>query len=1051
MGGICTRRVRQQICGKWEDDSDDEWKRQNEAANQIPMYRLVYLSGIGLLVMKYHNRASDTDFEDSLRRGVQHFLYDEGRGKVIEEWDYIQYRKNMTQDASKKEMYDDMSKQELIAEFHDYQKDSINQFIPHKAGWDIDQRGAVGETILHLCYLNNTDAHRHIAKHLLKLYPSLVYDIYEGADYYGESVLHIAIINNDTESVKMLVGQYGAELDRRATGRFFRPHDLKERKAITLSKSNYAGDAYYGEYPLAFAASTGNTEIYDYLIDESLGGTRPGQGKADPNAMDSFGNTVIHMTIIHNQKLMFNHAIKHHKKPASYEIRNGAGLTPLQLSYKLGRYELFSSLLDLTSQTQWTYGSLAFVAYPLSMLDSIGPNGEPNRSSALRTIIKNDSMQHLKMLEGQVIRDLLQKKWKHYARAHFYFKFFWALLHLSVMSVAVYLRPGPEDDLLDTTGSTNRGRIVAEVSMVIGCIAKTITELFEVISRGSLRSYMGSLREFPFKALFIIGTMLVFLCIPCRFLGMRNVEDLLFIMSLPLSWSYIFFFYRGMRSLGPLIVMIGKMLAGDLMRFSIIYIIFVFTFAQVFSYLYKDTIQNEVDDFATWNGSFMTVFLLTVGEFDAVTFKYSRLPFVGHVVYVIFLLLVPVMMLSMLIAMMGKTYGIIEERSYMEWNRQWAMLVLNMERSISSSSLAKYQQKYSSKIKIPWSVAVKKGLVAANLGQTVADETGRDPFKNLRGLQSPMKSERKDSATVPLVTVDSSSSMSDMKLGKDDQQKPPKKTEEEEDKEEEEKFYFTRALLVTKKLAKSQARTKREVKQRWKWCCRVVNRRKDMLERQKKRLSVFEMYQKEKTILMSTRDGPRDGTLPHANRLNTVQERIEPSILQYVHPGQKKSSYESGSSGRRSSSKTDKKRRQSGRKSKRDDKGTSTPTQVQLDRFENSSVPRLWSTTGVMNSTLSADKRSHNVLVHSPVMPRFRSVIQSENSLGPSPFGGSKTLPASTAPGSFVEGLPPLRGSPRYADIRGTADRKDKKKKSKKKPSKSQGVSRSSDDAEDQC
>ena len=101
----------------------------------------------------------------------------------------------------------------------------------------------------------------------------------------------------------MLVGQYGAELDRRATGRFFRPHDLKERNPFALKKSNYQGDAYYGEYPLAFAAATGNIEIYDYLIEESLTETRPGQGKADPNAQDSFGNTVIHMTIIHNQKV----------------------------------------------------------------------------------------------------------------------------------------------------------------------------------------------------------------------------------------------------------------------------------------------------------------------------------------------------------------------------------------------------------------------------------------------------------------------------------------------------------------------------------------------------------------------------------------------------------------------------------------------------------------------------------------------------------------------------------------------------------------------------
>ena len=95
------RRIRQRICGKWEDDPDDEWKRQNEAANQIPMYRLVFLSGMGLLVMKYHSRISDSEFEQFLRRDVEQFLYERGAGKVIEEWDYIQYRKSVTQDASK--------------------------------------------------------------------------------------------------------------------------------------------------------------------------------------------------------------------------------------------------------------------------------------------------------------------------------------------------------------------------------------------------------------------------------------------------------------------------------------------------------------------------------------------------------------------------------------------------------------------------------------------------------------------------------------------------------------------------------------------------------------------------------------------------------------------------------------------------------------------------------------------------------------------------------------------------------------------------------------
>jgi len=54
------------------------------------------------------------------------------------------------------------------------------------------------------------------------------------------------------------------------------------------------GDSYYGEYPLAFAACFGYVEIYDYLIDHG----------ADPNCKDSFGNNVLHMIVIANQKVL---------------------------------------------------------------------------------------------------------------------------------------------------------------------------------------------------------------------------------------------------------------------------------------------------------------------------------------------------------------------------------------------------------------------------------------------------------------------------------------------------------------------------------------------------------------------------------------------------------------------------------------------------------------------------------------------------------------------------------------------------------------------------
>ncbi len=58
-----------------------------------------------------------------------------------------------------------------------------------------------------------------------------------------------------------------------------------------LSNHFSSGHAYYGEYPLAFAAAFGHIEIYDFLIEHG----------ADPNMQDSYGNTVLHMLVIRNQ------------------------------------------------------------------------------------------------------------------------------------------------------------------------------------------------------------------------------------------------------------------------------------------------------------------------------------------------------------------------------------------------------------------------------------------------------------------------------------------------------------------------------------------------------------------------------------------------------------------------------------------------------------------------------------------------------------------------------------------------------------------------------
>ena len=105
--------------------------------------------------------------------------------------------------------------------------------------------------------------------------------------YTGETILHIAIVQEDEEMVQFLLDE-GIEISSQAKGVFFQPRfqqprssdltmlqrlkariigvDLKADKFAAVKKveNKYSG-CYYGEYPLSFAASIGNVDICDQL------------------------------------------------------------------------------------------------------------------------------------------------------------------------------------------------------------------------------------------------------------------------------------------------------------------------------------------------------------------------------------------------------------------------------------------------------------------------------------------------------------------------------------------------------------------------------------------------------------------------------------------------------------------------------------------------------------------------------------------------------------------------------------------------------------------
>ncbi|XP_045165814.2 transient receptor potential cation channel subfamily V member 5-like isoform X2 [Mercenaria mercenaria] len=662
------------------EDPDSAWQEQNREVERNPMYKFADLNRGGKLVEAYR-KGGVVAVQEIARREIGPYLYNGGKGKTVERIDYIKWLRQREAMKTGSTIWETKSDEELISEWNEHEKNSFNKVSTHEACWDLAKRGGVGETPLHLLYLMDSAEHVETAKILLNMYPKLALDFYEADEYYGESCLHLATVYGDFESVKLLVSN-GAYVNQRATGRFFLPEDQKNARTKT---TNYEGYAYYGEYPLAFAACFGYMDIYDYLIDNG----------ADPNLQDSFGNTTLHMVVIADQPEMYKYMVKHHKKPAQRDIVNNENLTPLALASKLGRHRLFKEILELNSIEFWRYSNVTCSAYPLTEIDSISPNGEPNYSSALMIAINGEEDDHLEMLEGGVMRQLLDDKWKTFARKRFIQRLILTFIHLSMISVAIYLRPA--SDLLTYNSASDGVRFAAEIIVCLMCLAYLILEVIEIGAQGAL-AFLKNCRHAPDHTVFMLSCFLILLCIPFRFTGKQYVEDVLLILSVPGSWFFLLFFARSVKLTGPFVTLIYKMCTGDLFRFGIIYVIFLIGFTQGFYFLFRDINQES---FSTLPSTIMTLFQMTLGEFKYHDFDLTRYALLTKLVFAVFMILVPILLLNMLIAMMGNTYQCVISKSEKEWRKQWAKIVVVLERGFTKKQLQHYHREYSIKLGEP--------------------------------------------------------------------------------------------------------------------------------------------------------------------------------------------------------------------------------------------------------------------------------------------------------------------------------------------------------------
>ncbi|KAK9890859.1 hypothetical protein WA026_012204 [Henosepilachna vigintioctopunctata] len=674
--GACSCRLKCKCCRKRKNNEQvgstlDRVISQASNEDQCLLYKLANYKKGGELIDAY-NVGGLIEVEKLIREQFGQLLYQEGKAEIINRSEYLRWK------------FRDHEQVTLPIEAFLSRFDPLAKWTDHEACWQMQYRGSLGETLLHVLIICDTKIHTRLARTLIKCFPKLSVDVVEGEEYLGASALHLAIAYSNNELVQDLV-EAGANVNQRAIGSFFLPRD--QQKPKPAKNTEYEGLAYLGEYPLAWAACCANESVYNLLLDNG----------ANPDLQDHFGNMILHMVVVCDKLDMFGYALRHPKLPARNGIANNAGLTPLTLACKLGRAEVFREMLELSAKEFWRYSNITCSAYTLNALDTLLPDGSTNWNSALFIILNGTKEEHLDMLDGGIIQRLLEEKWKTFARNQFLKRLLILILHLVFLSLAVYLRPDdPDEPLLEwNTEPQVICRYVCEIGTIIGVLSYVILQQGDEIRNQGFWTFLKQQSNSPPKTIFLISNLAILACIPLRIYGDKNTEVAILGFAVPGSWFLLMFFAGAVRLTGPFVTMIYSMITGDMLTFGIIYSIVLFGFSQSFYFLYKGFPGDKTTLYETYATTWMALFQITLGNYDYQELSLTTYPGVSKTVFALFMVFVPILLLNMLVAMMGNTYAHVIEQSEKEWMKQWAKIVIALERAIPQADAHHYLQEYS--------------------------------------------------------------------------------------------------------------------------------------------------------------------------------------------------------------------------------------------------------------------------------------------------------------------------------------------------------------------
>ncbi|XP_053600350.1 transient receptor potential cation channel protein painless-like [Plodia interpunctella] len=255
------------------------------------------------------------------------------------------------------------------------------------------------------------------------------------------------------------------------------------------------------------------------------------------------------------------------------------------------------------------------------------------------------------LLKHPVITSFLYLKWQRisclfYGNITFYSLFWLSLILYIILGYGVEKKQSESIEMLN---------VVTHIGAIIGLIVLVIRELFQLLV--SPTRYLQSIENWMEVALIFVTIWIV-----CYDSAQESTKQQLSAVAILLSSAELVLLIGQFPTLSTNIVML-KTVSWNFFKFLLWYCILIIAFALSFYTLFRQVIiedqkapnpnetgkDEEEEDFFEDPGRslFKTIVMLT-GEFDAGSIKFSTFPVTSHIIFIVFVFMIPIVLFNLL-------------------------------------------------------------------------------------------------------------------------------------------------------------------------------------------------------------------------------------------------------------------------------------------------------------------------------------------------------------------------------------------------------------------